>query len=284
MTTQALTADSHFARDVRQWPAWLREPLLHFVLLGAVLFGADQLLFKQDDDPRTIVVGAEVDEEARQLFKASRGRDPTVEEMRALRQVWLDNEVLYREGLALQVDRGDRAIRERVIFKALSVVDANLQRPPVDEQVLRKWFEENRAKYDEPARYDFQEAVLSGDTSESAIRAFISRLNDGMPGDVDAGLRVFKDRPHESIVQSYGEEFAGLLESSPPGVWQALPVGKGWRAMRLDVVKPAVPAEFEPLAGVILQDWTDAVMAAQRTAAVRALAQKYTIRYGQAAQ
>jgi hypothetical protein len=283
MTTQTMTADVPAGRMAERWPDWIREPLLHFVLLGAVLFGVDYRLAADEDDPRVIVVSAEVEEEARQLFKASRGRDPNPDEMRALRQVWLDNEVLYREGLALQVDRGDRAIRERVIFKALSVVDANLERPPVDEKVLREWFEKNRAKYDQPARYDFQEAVLSGDTTESAVRSFVSRLNDGAPGDIEAGLRVFRDRPHENIVQSYGEEFARQFEASPPGVWLALPVDKSWRAMRLETVKPAVPAEFEALAGVVLQDWTDAVMAEQRTAAVRTLAQKYTIRDEQVA-
>ncbi|MFX6930183.1 hypothetical protein ABTH73_19595, partial [Acinetobacter baumannii] len=91
--------------------------------------------------------------------KASRGREPNAEELAALRRVWLDNEVLYREGLALQVDKGDSAIRERVIFKALSVVDANTKLPAVTDEVLRKWFEGHRVKYDEPPRFDFQEAV-----------------------------------------------------------------------------------------------------------------------------
>jgi len=48
----------------------------------------------------------------------------------------------------------------------LSVVDANLKAPPLDEQRLREWFESHRGQYDEPARYDFQEAVLSGETGE----------------------------------------------------------------------------------------------------------------------
>jgi len=135
-------------------PTWLREPLLHFVALGALLFVVDHYLIGQTNDPHTIVVGAAVDQEARTVFKASRNRGPTDDELKALRQVWLDNEVLYREGLALQVDRGDDGIRERVIFKALSVVDANVKLPPIDDQALRDWFESHRAKYDEPARYD----------------------------------------------------------------------------------------------------------------------------------
>ena len=160
---------------VRAWPAWLHEPLLHFVVLGALLFAADHWLVAQADDPHTIVVGREVDDEARRVFQASRGRLPNAEELAALRRVWLDNEVLYREGLALQVDKGDTAIRERVIFKALSVVDAGVKLPPADDRVLRDWFEAHRSKYDEPARFDFQEAVLTGEPSEGAVRAFVAR-------------------------------------------------------------------------------------------------------------
>jgi len=263
---------------------WLREPLLHFVVLGGLLFAVDHALVSRSDDPRTIVVGAEVDSQARQLFKASRGREPDAKELAALRAVWLDNEVLYREGLAMQVDRGDTAIRERVIFKALSVVDANMKPPAVDDTVLRTWFEAHRAKYDEPARYDFQEAVLAGETAEAAVRAFVAALNAGTPGDAKAGLRVFKARPHDNLVQSYGAEFAKALEDAPPGEWRALPARDGWRAMRLEAVTAPRPAAFDALKGVVLQDWTDATMAEQRSAAVRTLAQKYTVRHEGAAR
>ena len=111
-----------------------------------------------------------------QLFKAARGRDPNADELQALRQRWLDNEVLYREGLALQVDKGDTAIRERVIFKALSVVDANVKLPPFDDKRAARVVRAATArKYDEPARFDFQEAVLAGDS----VRGRRARLRRG---------------------------------------------------------------------------------------------------------
>lgn len=257
---------------------WLREPLLHFVLIGAVLFGLDYSIAGRADDPHTIVVDAAVDAEAKQTFQTSRGREPNAEELRALRQVWLDNEVLYREGLALGLDKGDIAIRERVIFKALSMVDANTKRPDVDEPTVREWFEKNRARYDQPARYDFQEAVLAGESSEAAVRSFVSALNSGTAPDAEAGLRVFTARPHGNVVQSYGEDFATALVASPPGEWRAIQSKEGWRAMRLESIAPGQPAKFEQLQGVVLQDWTDAVMSEQRSAAVQALAKKYTIK------
>ena len=273
------TVTGDAAHPRKPLPAWMREPLLHFVVLGGLLFAFDQFVVGRSADPNTIVVSEDVDSQARDLFKASRGRLPTEQELDALRRTWLDNEVLYREGLALQVDKGDAAIRERVIFKALSVVDASVAAPPPDEKALRAWFEMNRAKYDEPARFDFQEAVLSGDTSEGAVRLFVERLNRGTPGDVSAGLRVFKGRPRANLVESYGAEFTHSLQESPPGEWRAVRSRDGWRAIRLESIAPAKPGRFENLRGMVLQDWTDARMAEQRTAAVRALGKKYTVRF-----
>src|SRR6266404_6008017 len=200
-------------RRPRLPPGWLREPILHFVVLGGLLFAVDHVLIGRADDPHTIVVGPDVDGEAKETFAAARGREPNAAELEALHRVWLDNEVLYREGLALQVDKGDPAIRERVIFKALSVIDSNVHLPTSDDKTLRAWFDAHRDKYDE--------AALSGDSSEAAVREFVTALNGGTPGDAKAGLRVFKGRPHGSLVESYGAEFAKSLEQGEPGVWRA---------------------------------------------------------------
>lgn len=265
------------ARPAFRAPPWMREPLVHFVLLGAVLFGIDHTLASRADDPKRIAVDAEVDRQAIATFTEARGHAPNEAELYALRRVWLDNEVLYREGIALGLDKGDNAIRERVIFKALSVVDAGVKLPKVDEATLKTWFEQHRGKYDEPARFDFEEGVLAGNRTESAVRVFVQGLNAGAPGDVEADLRVFSARPRDNIEQSYGTEFAAALESAPPGEWQAIPSKEGLRAIRLKSVTPARPAEFTVVSGAVLQDWTDAVMSEQRSDAVRALTRKYQV-------
>ena len=256
---------------------WVREPLFHFILIGAVLFGVDALIAGQADDPRRIELDAQVDAEAQRLFEAARGHKPDAAELKALRQVWLDNEVLYREGLALGLDKGDTTIRERVIFKALSMVDNNAKRPEYDDKVVREWFERNRSRYDIPQRFNFEEGVIAGESSEATVRSFVRALNAGQTPEVQAGLRVFKDRPHDNLVQSYGAEFATALESSPAGEWRALQTKDGWRAMRLESVVAAQAADYEQLRGVVAQDWTDTVMSEQRSASVAALAKKYTI-------
>ncbi len=278
VSTDSPDVDEKSIPNHSRWSVWVKEPLLHFVLLGALLFAVDYFIASVTDDPKTILVDAAVDKQAKKVFKDARGREPTDEELFALRRVWLDNEVLYREGLALGVDKGDSVIRDRVIFKALSMVSADLKLPPADEKVIREWFEKNRAKYDEPARYDFQEAVIAGERIEASVKALVEKLNTGTPGDIEAGLRIFKGRPHANIVQGYGEPFAKALEQSPQGKWVAISAKDGWRAVRLDSSMNGTAASFESLRGVVLQDWTDATMSQLRSDAVAALAKKYKIK------
>ncbi len=268
----------HLAVPAAQLP-WWREPLLHFLLIGGLLFGLDHLRNGADGDAQTIVVGAAVDKEARELFVTNRGREPNAMELTALRKVWLDNEVLYREGLALKLDRGDTAIRERVIFKALSVVDADTRPPQSNEAVLRQWFEAHRAKYDEPARYDFQEAVLAGDNTAARVQTLAETLNSGAGGDLEAGLRVFKGRPQANIDFTYGEHFGKAMTGATPGVWQAIQAKDGWHAVRVEAITPPRAAQFEAVQQAVQQDWLDGTMAEQRSAAVHKLAGKYKIRY-----
>ncbi|MBP6903452.1 MAG: peptidyl-prolyl cis-trans isomerase [Burkholderiaceae bacterium] len=264
----------------RQWLlAWLREPLLHFLLLGGLLFALDAHVNRDRSDPRVIVIDAAVDQQAMRVFREARGREPSADELYALRRVWLDNEVLYREGIAMQMDQGDQAIRDRVIFKALSSINAGLKRPPLTDATLRAWFEKNRAKYDEPARFDFSEAVLpEAQPGEAQARALASQLNAATQvGDVQASLRVFKGRPQGNIVQSYGEAFATALMAQPPGEWRAMRHGELWRVLRLEATTPPKIADYGTLRETVVQDWTDAVMAEQRAVAVKAMAMKYTV-------
>lgn len=259
-----------------------REPLVHFLLFGAVLFGFDAYIAAHRDNPRIIEIGAEVDAQARALFRASTGREPGEQDMKILRERWVDNEVLYREGLALQVDQGDPAIRERVIFKALNVMQANLVLPAIDDAGLRAWFEQHRGNYDEPARFDFQEAVLVADVApENArqhINEFIAALNGGKPPDAQGGLRVFKARPHANLLASYGKPFTDALEKMPLGQWRALDSKEGLRIIRLDGVTPGATMTYDAIRDQVLADWKDLTMQDLRTKAVRELGMKYTVK------
>jgi hypothetical protein len=264
-------------------PLW-QDPLVHFVVFGALVFGVDAFIAARTENPNLIEVSAETQKDASELFRSSMGRAPAEAELKILRERWVDNEVLYREGLALGVDRGDASIRERVIFKALNVMQANLALPKIDEAGLRAWFEQHRGNYDEPARFDFLEAVLIGDATPEKTASFVEALNAGKQGDEQSGLRVFKARPRENLLTSYGKEFTESLEKMPPGQWRALNSKEGLRVIRLEAITPGAATSYEAVQGKVYDDWKDRTMQELRTAAVRELGKKYQVRIAGAAQ
>jgi len=256
----------------------LREPLLHFLVLGALVFSVDHTLNLDKDDPQTITIAKSVKTEAHDIFTAGLKREPSEAELKTLLDRWVDNEVLYREGLALGLDRGDSAIRDRIIFKSLSVTQSGLTLPKIDEAGVRKWFESKRDRYDTPIRFDFLEAVVTSDRSPEALARFVAALNGKGKIDAESSLRVFKDRPRQNLVQSYGVEFTEAIEKSTPGVWQLIGSTDGLRVIQLEEIKPGVPAEFDKNKDAIYQDWRDDTMAQLSTNAVREMGKKYKIR------
>ncbi len=257
-----------------------REPLLHFLLLGLLIFGADHVLNARRADPQVITVGADVEKEVREIFVAGMKREPTPGDLKKLIDRWVDNEVLYREGLALGLDRGDSTIRERVIFKAMSITRSGLSLPKMEEPKLREWFEARHERYDAPARYDFMEAVVIGDSTPESLKGFADALNGKGKSDTQSDLRVFKDRPHANLVESYGAEFAAALAGLKTDEWQAVPSSAGVRVVRLEAFKPGSAAKFDDMKDSVLQDWKDDTMAQLITDAVREMGKKYTIRVG----
>ena len=257
----------------------LREPLLHFLILGAAVFGVDQWRNPDRESSRDIVVTSQVQQEAKAIFESGMKREPKPEELKVLLDRWVDNEILYREGLQLGLDRGDSGIRDRVIFKAMSVTQAGIVLPEVDEAGLKAWFESNRERYDTPARFDFLEAAVPSDTKLEAMQRFAAALNSNHdePG-IESSLRVFRDRPRSNLLQSYGKDFTEAIEQLKPGQWQVLVSTDGPRVIRLESLKPAVQADFEAIKVKLYQDWKDDMTSQRSKALIREMGKKYKIR------
>jgi hypothetical protein len=265
-------------------PPWLaallREPLFHFVVLGALIFGADAALTAVRGGERDIVVPAAARKEARDTFVAAARREPTDAEMRKFLGRWLDNEILYREGLALGLDKGDPAMRERVIFKALNVVQAGIALPAIDDKGLAAWFDINRQRYDVPTRLSFDEAVPAGDTAPDSLRKFVAALNGQGAPDLEASLRTFKQRPRGTVVETYGQPFTDALEQLAPGTWTVLDSPTGLRAVRLQERVAGTAASYAAVRDTVYQDWKEEATGKLTSQAVQDLGRKYRVRAG----
>lgn len=256
-----------------------REPLVHFLVLGMLIFTADHFLVAVRGDPQDIVVTEAAYSEARQTFVAGMKREPTRAELKTLTDRWVDNEVLYREGLALGLDRGDSAMRDRVIFKALSLAQAGLVLPKIDEAGLKAWFDSHRQRYDLPARFDFEEALpVGGNATPDSLAKFAAALNAGQAPDTQGSLRIFKDRPRPNLTDSYGAAFADNLAQLREGSWSVIQSKDSPRVVRLVAIRPGQKADFEQVKENVYADWKEATSTELTKTAIRDIAKKYRIR------
>src|ERR1700730_17776487 len=132
-----------------------REPLLHFVLLGALIFGVDAVLHPPPKDEKVITVTKAMRQSFIDNFDEDKSRVPSDAELEKMIESWVASEILYREGKALGVDRGDDMIRDRVAFKLQLLIFDQIRVSQPTEDQLRAWFADNHERFDEQERVGF---------------------------------------------------------------------------------------------------------------------------------
>src|SRR5262245_10096284 len=164
-----------YSPGVRPWTARLtgvlREPLLHFFVLGSLIFAAHAAVAPPAGRDRLIEVTPEVRQSIVDVFRVQRHRDPTPEEIGPLVDLWILNEITYREALAQGLDKGDEMIRERIMQKMRLLIFGNVAVADPSEAELQQWLDARRARYDVPQLISFFELPIGGpDSGDEAAR------------------------------------------------------------------------------------------------------------------
>lgn len=246
----------------------VREPLVHFVLLGAALFAAFSWRSGHSSaDTKSIVVTQGRIEHLANTFVLTYQRSPTEQEMESLIQDSVREEVYAREAVTLGLDRDDLIIRRRLRQK-LEFVSEDLaaQAEPSDEQ-LQAYLKAHPTAFASDPRFTFRQVYLNpkrrGKTLQHDEDGLLARLKQA---DAKANLAALGDPimlennfPNVStrdVRIAFGEKFAAALGSLAPGQWQG-PVESGYgvhfvflaerteeRLPPLDEVREAVRREF----------------------------------------
>jgi hypothetical protein len=254
-----------------------REPLLHFCVLGALIFGVDTLLQPPARDNKEIVVSKALRQSFIDGFDEDRQRVPSEAELQQAIDNWVANEILYREGKTLGVDRGDDAIRDRIIFKLQELISSQIVVPKPAEDDLRAWFESNRAQFDEPERVGF---YMTPPTDEvTARRQLDDILAQRESDDLHQQTRAFPARPVDSLTASFGDGFKDVLLGMPLKQWTVIQSKEGWHIVRLDTRRPGVPAKFENVRDTAAKIWTANEQRRQTFEAVSRLKSNFRVRY-----
>jgi peptidyl-prolyl cis-trans isomerase C len=249
----------------------LREPLLHFVILGVALFvGYSGLQRDRDVDLSSQEIRLTLDDLAQLniLFESQWRRLPTVDEFNALVENRVREEILYREALALGLDKNDTIVKRRMAQKMKFLAEdvAAAREPAPDE--LRSWFARHGDMFAFPTRVSFRHLYFSTDrrgrqAQEDAAKALAKLTGEPQNSKLSVSLAdpfmfqdYYGDRAQEAIAREFGPEFAHAVVKLEPGSWQG-PVksGYGWHLVFVDAVIPRRIPAFEEVESNVKTAW-----------------------------
>jgi hypothetical protein len=273
---------------------WLREPLLHFLVLGVGLFLLYGSLRPSRDggeaERRIDITSTEVAWLA-ENWKARWLRPPTETELRGLVQDYVRQEVFYREALRMGLDRDDEVIRQRMVQKIEFLTEDLAAQAAPAEGDLQAFYRENLDRYRIPERRSFAHIYFNSDRrGHAAAVAAAEQTLAGLPGSPDAPIRAaelgdrfmlqheFRALSQVEVERLFGPGFATALFDLEPGGWQGPVVSSyGVHLARVaEVVEAAVP-EFAAVRDEVLRDFAVGLKERASEAMYSSLAGRYEI-------
>lgn len=268
----------------------LREPLVHFLVLGAGLF----LLFNAVDDSegdrsdRIVVTSGQIERLAEGWARTWQ-RPPTPEELEGLIQDHIREEIYYREALAMGLDRDDTIVRRRLRQKLEFLTDDIVAAVNPTEEQLRSYFAEHVEAFRVPSRLSFEHVYLNldrrGDAASRDAELLLSRLNAGSTNVEPAALGdpfllpgTFEMVSEFEVAKQFGAGFAARLAGLPVGRW-AGPVESGY-GLHVVWIREREESEdplFEDVREAVEREWEAAHREEASEAFYRSLRGRYTV-------
>lgn len=229
----------------------IREPLLHFLLIGAALFllygwrgNSVSVAGGQTGTPVSqIVVTQSSIEQMKAQFEKTWQRMPTPEEEKAFVEDLVRNEIYYREALAIGLDRDDEVLKRRLRQKMEFIFEdiGSITEPKDDE--LKAFMNKKQEKYRLDPQVAFKQVYVSsykrGKSADDDARQILAELNRGVSPDTVGDATMLEPEvrlsPLWDIKKQFGDEFGKSLLDLKPGVW-AGPIKSGY-GLHLVLVK-----------------------------------------------
>lgn len=255
-------------------PGWTREPLVHFLLAGFVLFVALTWSSGGSVDPSSRVISIDRERQAQLAlqFERTMGRAPTDAELDRAIEQYVRDEVLFREALRLGLDQGDAVVRRRLVTKMDLSASAAAEAAEPGEAELQAFFDENKDRYGGTERVSFKQAWFeSEDEARAALGGKVQGGSINLP-------RIVGGKPMRDVRSQFGDQFAsGLTTLKPSDDWQGpIASGFGWHLVQLHN-RDGEPADFNAVRDRVLNDWRSAEIAKRKERAFEVLRDAYRV-------
>jgi hypothetical protein len=216
---------------------WLREPLLHFLLLGVGLF----VLYgwvggRAPGDGQTIVISQGQIEQLSAGFARMYQHAPDPAELQGLIDEAIHEEIYYREAMALGLDRDDTIVRRRLTQKLQFVSENVTPIPEPTDAELEGYLQGNAQRFQREVRYSLIQVYLDPELHGARLaddaHTLLARLQrfGSVPdtiGDASLMPRSFEKAPAAELSRLFGDEFETALRAVSIGQWSG-PVPSGY--------------------------------------------------------
>ena len=262
---------------------WFREPLLHFLIAGGVLFGAYAWLNPSSPglfgpESRQVRIGEGEVRWLAEMWSRQWQREPTPEELRGLVTGLLKEELLSREARELRLDEGDTIVRRRLAQKMEFLVQDTARLAEPDERELRRLYEGARERYQTPSRVSFTQIYFKND---AGAREGLDRLRTrsaGELGDPSILEREYTRADAQEVTSVFGSGFAGEIFALEPGRWHGpIASGYGFHLVRVAERLAAEPRAFDDVRAQLLDEWSRAEEARAHEKFLDGLLKKYDV-------
>lgn len=258
---------------------WLRDPLIHFIAAGALLFVVHAWLNRGDGgSPRVVHITAGEVNWLRTVWSRQWHRSPNDDELRGIVSAYLKERMAARDAQELGLDENDPVIRRRLAQKMEFLVQDStlLAEPNMDE--LRSFYELHRARYQVPAQVSFTQIFFK---TEDAARANLQKgenIGGNEPGDTSLlpGDVVRADR--EMVENSFGRTFASKVFALGPGQWHGPILSSyGFHLVQIRETHAAQVRSFDEVRAKVASDWYQERTAKAKEQYFRDLLKKYEV-------
>ena len=242
----------------------LGEPMLHFLLIGIALFGVYQWVSPGDSGGRRIVITQGVVDDLVTQHVAARGREPSTTELNHLIESYVRDEILYREGVRLGLERDDIVVKRRVRQKIEMIAEEDASTRAPTEADLSAYLTANPARFVQPAILTFEQVFLGQPTSGQGVVHAVAVTRDALRSGNDPETlgkpTLLPHRmtvtPADLVARNFGASFAAALEKLPVGEWMG-PIDSSFGAhyVRVSDRTPAAAPQLAALRDHVVREW-----------------------------
>lgn len=260
----------------------LREPVLHFLLIGLLLFAAYGWLAPADQSGARIVVTQSMVDNIALEYRTRWSRPPTEQELAGLVDAYVRDEILYREGMALGLDRDDPVIKRRVRQKLEVIAEEQGARDAPTDADLAAYLQKNAARFTRPGAVSFEQIYFAAATPAAQVEAArAAAMRGGDPARLGQPTMLpseTKNAPLDLAARDFGREFAAELEKLPLDTWSGpVPSAYGQHLVRVTARTPAFTPPLDQVRAAVAREWESERRTASLAESYKALRGRYEV-------